>query len=107
MTTILIIVILLLCAILGFFVLVQKPKGNGLSGSFGSIGAQVMGVQKSGDTFEKGTWYTMAAIAALSIATVYTIPRVVNTNQQQEQTQENQAAPQDQSAAPNPIETTN
>lgn len=107
MTTILIIVILLLCAILGFFVLVQKPKGNGLSGSFGSIGAQVMGVQKSGDTFEKGTWYTMAAIAVLSIATVYTIPRVVNTNQQQEQTQENQAAPQDQSAAPNPIETTN
>lgn len=107
MTTILIIVILLLCAILGFFVLVQKPKGNGLSGSFGSIGAQVMGVQKSGDTFEKGTWYTMAAIAVLSIATVYTIPRVVNTNEQQEQTQENQAAPQDQSAAPNPIETTN
>lgn len=105
MTTILIIVIILLCAVLGFFVLVQKPKGNGLSGSFGSLGAQVMGVQKSGDTFEKGTWYTMAAIAILSIATVYTIPRVVNTNQQQTEQTQQETAPQE-NAAPNPIQTT-
>lgn len=106
MTTILIIVIILLCAVLGFFVLVQKPKGNGLSGSFGSLGAQVMGVQKSGDTFEKGTWYTMAAIAILSIATVYTIPRVVNTNQQQQTEQTQQDVAPQENAAPNPIETT-
>lgn len=93
MTQILIIIVLLLCLVLGFFILVQKPKGGGLSGSFGSLGAQVMGVQKSGDTFEKGTWYTMLAIAVLCIASVYTIPKAV---QQQEQTQEQSQEQQSQ-----------
>lgn len=73
MTTLLIIVIILACVVLGFFVLVQKPKGGGLSGSFGSLGTQVMGVKQSGDVMEKGTWYTMAVIAVLCIATVFTL----------------------------------
>lgn len=76
MTSFLIILILLLCVVLSFFVLIQKPKGSGLSGSFGSLGAQVMGVKKSSDTMEKGTWYTIAIIGALCIATVFTIDRV-------------------------------
>ena len=73
MTTLLVIVIILACAVLGFFVLVQKPKGGGLSGSFGSLGTQVMGVKQSGDVMEKGTWYTMTIIAVLCIATVFTL----------------------------------
>ncbi|MFT4062753.1 MAG: preprotein translocase subunit SecG [Edaphocola sp.] len=73
MTTLLIILIMVACVVLGFFVLVQKPKGGGLSGSFGSIGTQVMGVKQSGDVMEKGTWYTMAVIAALCIATVFSL----------------------------------
>lgn len=101
MTQILIILVLLLCLVLGFFILVQKPKGGGLSGSFGSLGAQVMGVQKSGDTFEKGTWYTMLAIAVLCIASVYTIPRAVQQEQtQQEQTQQGEQQQQQQTPAP-------
>ncbi len=101
MTQILIIVILLLCLVLGFFILVQKPKGGGLSGSFGSLGAQVMGVQKSGDTFEKGTWYTMLAIAVLSIATVYTIPRAIQP-QEEQQTEQAANPQQEQQQAPAP-----
>ena len=73
MTSLLIIVIILACVVLGFFVLVQKPKGGGLSGTFGSLGTQVMGVKQSGDVMEKGTWYTMAIIAALCIGTVFTL----------------------------------
>lgn len=73
MTSLLIIVILIACVVLGFFILVQKPKGGGLSGSFGSLGTQVMGVKQSGDMMEKGTWYTMAIIALLCIGTVFTL----------------------------------
>lgn len=64
------ILILLACAVLAFFILVQNPKGGGLSGTFGSIGTQVMGVKQSTDVMEKGTWSTMGIIAALCIITV-------------------------------------
>lgn len=73
MTTLLIILIMIACAILAFFVLVQKPKGGGLSGSFGSLGTQVMGVKQSTDIMEKGTWYTIAVIGILCVAVVFTL----------------------------------
>lgn len=64
------VLILIVCAILAFFVLIQNPKGGGLSGSFGSMGSQIMGVQQSGDVMEKGTWGAMGIIAALCIVSV-------------------------------------
>lgn len=102
MLELLIVVILILCFVLGFFVLVQKPKGTGLSGSMGSLGAQVMGVQKSGDTFEKGSWYIMTAIAALCIATTFMIPRAPKAPTEQEQTQTQQQQPAEGQPAPAP-----
>lgn len=103
MTTLLIVVILLACVVLGFFVLVQKPKGGGLSGSFGSLGTQVMGVKQSGDVMEKGTWYTMAVIAALCILTVFTLD-IVNpakaAKQQQQAEQQQQQQQGGQQGAP-------
>lgn len=101
MTTLLVIVIMLACVVLGFFVLVQKPKGGGLSGSFGSIGTQVMGVKQSGDVMEKGTWYTMTIIAALCIAVVFSLD-IVGTRKaatEQPKTQQQQGA-QQQGGAP-------
>jgi preprotein translocase subunit SecG len=95
MTSVLIIVILVACVVLGFFVLVQKPKGGGLSGTFGSIGSQVMGVKQSGDVMEKGTWYTMAIIAVLCIGTVFTLGIVSPEKAaKQEQQQQQNSAPQ-------------
>ncbi len=73
MTSLLVIIIILACVVMGFFILIQKPKGGGLSGAFGSIGSQVMGVKQSGDAMEKGTWYTMLIIALLSIASTFTL----------------------------------
>jgi len=95
MTSVLIILILVACVVLGFFVLIQKPKGGGLSGTFGSIGSQVMGVKQSGDVMEKGTWYTMAIIAVLCIGTVFTLnivspEKAAKQEQQQQQQQQNQ-----------------
>lgn len=62
--------ILIACVVLGFFILVQNPKGGGLSGSFGSMSTQVMGVKQSGDIMEKGTWVLISAIATLCIVSV-------------------------------------
>jgi preprotein translocase subunit SecG len=72
------ILILIACVVLGFFILVQNPKGGGLSGTFGSLGSQVMGVKQSTDIMEKGTWTTMGIIAALCIFSVvfYSTPRM-------------------------------
>ncbi len=84
MVTLIAIVILLACVVLAFFILVQNPKGGGLSGTFGSVGTQVMGVKQSGDVMEKGTWTTMGIIAALAIISVmfFSSPRErVQSNQ--------------------------
>jgi len=64
------VIILLACAVLGFFVLIQNPKGGGLTGSFGSIGSQVMGVKQSTDVMEKGTWTAMSVVALLCVISV-------------------------------------
>ena len=63
-------IIVLACVALGFFILVQNPKGGGLSGSFGSMSTQVMGVKQSGDIMEKGTWVLMSVVAGLCIISV-------------------------------------
>jgi len=70
MIAIITILILLTCVVLGFFVLVQNPKGGGLSGTFGSISSQVMGVKQSSDVMEKGTWASMGIIAALCVLSI-------------------------------------
>ncbi len=104
-TTLLIVLAVIACVVLAFFVLVQKPKGGGLSGSFGSVGNQVMGVQKSGDVMEKGTWYTMAVIAILVVGSTFTLG--VNASRkaaqqeaaaQQQQAQQQQGQQQQQPA---------
>ncbi len=82
MITFIAVVILLACVVMAFFILVQNPKGGGLSGTFGSVSSQVMGVKQSGDIMEKGTWTTMGIIAALAIISVMFIekPKEVKTN---------------------------
>lgn len=70
MVTLIAIVVMLACVVLAFFILVQNPKGGGLSGTFGSVSSQVMGVKQSTDVMEKGTWSTMAVIAGLAVISV-------------------------------------
>lgn len=64
------ILILLACIILAFFILIQNPKGGGLSGSFGSMSSQVMGVKQSTDIMEKGTWTLLGIVGGLCIISV-------------------------------------
>ena len=72
------ILIVLACILLGFFVLVQNPKGGGLSGSFGGFGNQVMGVRQTTDVLEKGTWILAAVIAVLCLTSAMFVTKGTN-----------------------------
>lgn len=61
------ILIILASLILGLIVLIQNPKGGGLSGTFGGLGNQIMGVKQTTDTLEKGTWLFAGIVALLCI----------------------------------------
>jgi len=55
MQTFLIVLIVLASILLAFIVLIQNPKGGGLSSGFAGS-SNLMGVQRTGDFLEKGTW---------------------------------------------------
>jgi preprotein translocase subunit SecG len=67
MYLILVILAILVCIFLGAIVLIQNPKGGGLTSNFSSS-SQLMGVQKTGDFLEKGTWILAIALMVLSLA---------------------------------------
>ncbi len=64
------ILIAIVCIIISFFVLIQNPKGGGLSGTFGGVGNQFMGVKQTNDVLEKGTWIFISALGVLCIVSV-------------------------------------
>jgi preprotein translocase subunit SecG len=68
--TILVIIIVLACLALGFFVLIQNSKGGGLASNFASSN-QIMGVRKTTDFLEKATWSLAGAIMVLSLACAF------------------------------------
>ncbi len=67
MYIILLVLAILVCILLGVIVLVQNPKGGGLSSNFSSS-SQLLGVQKTGDILEKGTWVLAITLMVLSLA---------------------------------------
>jgi preprotein translocase subunit SecG len=91
MYTIFAILIVVTCILLVLVVLVQNPKGGGLSATFGG-GNQVMGVKKTADFLEKATWYLAIALLVLSLMSNFAIPRssdgTINQSNVQEQIDE-------------------
>jgi preprotein translocase subunit SecG len=69
------VLIFLCCLFLGIIVLVQNPKGGGLSQTFGGAGTQIMGARKTADFLEKATWTLAIALCVLSIFSAFAIPR--------------------------------
>jgi len=69
------ILIIIASIILGLIVLIQNPKGGGLSGSFGGVGNQLMGVKQTTDVLEKGTWIFSAVVGLLCILSPAFIPK--------------------------------
>jgi preprotein translocase subunit SecG len=70
MPTLFFILIIIVCVVMGLIVLVQNPKGGGLSGTFGGVGNQFMGVKQTTDVLEKGTWLFAGLIGLLCIVSV-------------------------------------
>jgi preprotein translocase subunit SecG len=78
------ILVILASVVLGFFVLIQNPKGGGLSSGFGGIGNQLMGVKQTTDVLEKGTWMFAAVVGLLCILSPVFIPKSGGSTQNDE-----------------------
>ena len=73
-------IIILSSVILGVIVLIQNPKGGGLSASLGGFSNQLMGVKQTTDVLEKGTWLVAAIIGVLCLTSTLFIPKSGGTN---------------------------
>jgi len=62
--TIFLVLITIVCFLLIVVIMVQNPKGGGLSSTFGSS-SQMGGVQKTTDFLDKSTWYLAGTLIAL------------------------------------------
>ncbi len=69
------VLIIIASIILGLIVLIQNPKGGGLSGTLGGFSNQLMGVKQTTDVLEKGTWVFAAAVAVLCLISPAFIPK--------------------------------
>ena len=70
MTFIFFILIVIVCVILSLIVLIQNPKGGGLSGTIAGFNNQFMGVKQTTDVLEKGTWLFVSILSVLSIVSI-------------------------------------
>ena len=66
MTTLFIVLIIIVSILLALIVLIQNPKGGGLSSGFAG-GSNLMGVQRTGDFLEKGTWTLVILLMVFSL----------------------------------------
>ena len=69
------VLITIVCLLLILAIMVQNPKGGGLSSSFGG-GSQVGGVQKTNDFLDKSTW----ALASLLLVLILLSNITLNNN---------------------------
>jgi preprotein translocase subunit SecG len=105
MTSLIIILIIITCAVLAFFVLIQNPKGGGLAGSFGGLGNQMMGAKQSTDVVEKGTWMSAAVLLVLTLGSFIMSPKTsnsVNEKTRSEKINKGVTVPQAPTPAPTP-----
>ena len=78
------ILVIIASVILGLIVLIQNPKGGGLSSSFGGFGNQLMGVKQTTDVLEKGTWLFAAIVGILCLLSPAFIPKSGNASPNKE-----------------------
>ena len=92
MYTLFIVLIVLASLLMIFIVLIQESKGGGLASNFSSTNS-IMGVRKTTNFVQKGTWRLAGAMVVFSIVCAYTAPKAVteesvleNTATQQQST---------------------
>ena len=70
----LVIVAIIVCVLLGLLILIQNPKGGGLSSGF-SGSNNIMGVQRTDDILEKGTWGLVITLMVCALLINATVPK--------------------------------
>ncbi len=98
MFTFLSVLIIIVCLFIILIVLIQNPKGGGLSGGIGNAASSVIGVQSAGDVMEKTTWGSALVLLLLCVMTAFVVPKA-NSNEQVKTLTE-QAAKMNAPAAP-------
>lgn len=83
------VLIIIFSVVLGLIVLIQNPKGGGLSGSLSGFGNQLMGVKQSTDILEKGTWFFAAIVGLLCLASPAFIPTGASSSSENDKLLEN------------------
>jgi preprotein translocase subunit SecG len=82
--------------LLVLIIMVQNPKGGGLSSSFGGGGTQSLGgVQNTTNFLDRSTWTLSIVLLALILLSNFAAPRVnvIDTSSQIENTIENRENP--------------
>lgn len=79
--TIIIIIAIIAAVLLGLVVLIQNPKGGGLSGSFGGTANQIFGYKRTTDDIEKITWALVIIVFTLCLSAVAVKPTQSAENQ--------------------------
>lgn len=73
MTTLFIALVIIASVLLGAIVLIQNPKGGGLSGTIAGFNNQFMGVKQTTDVLEKGTWILSSILVVLCLVSALVI----------------------------------
>lgn len=69
------------CVLLVLIILIQNPKGGGLSSGFAGSN-NIMGVQRTGDFLEKGTWVLAVSLMVLALMINVVVPKGGVSNQE-------------------------
>ena len=72
---------------LGLVVLIQNPKGGGLSSGFAGS-AQIGGVKRTADFLEKATWYLGLALFVLCLASTSLSTSARPATEEEQQTEQ-------------------
>ena len=73
--SIFLLLIIFVSFLLVLVIMVQNPKGGGLSSSFGGDSQQIGGVKKTGDFLDKSTWVLASLLLILILLSNLTINR--------------------------------
>ena len=103
MTILFVILIIIASVVLGLIVLIQNPKGGGLSGSFGGFSNQLMGVKQTTDVLEKGTWVFASIVGILCVLSPVFIPSANGTSSKNDELIKNAPATAPKTNQPNTV----
>ncbi len=105
MTILFFILLIIACIVLGLIVLIQNPKGGGLSGSIAGFSNQFMGVKQTTDVLEKGTWVFASIVGVLCIISILFFKGADTNSDTKLLQQMNTTAPSNNQPAANPSNT--